>query len=50
MNPQLEARLIRAHIAHTTSQIAPDRRRRHGYGWTVALAILALAFFGMSLR
>lgn len=50
MDARLEARLIRAHIAHVTAGIAPDRRKRHGYGWTAALAIVALALMGMALR
>ena len=50
MDARLEARLIRAHIEHTTADIAPPRRKPHGYGWTVALAIVALALIGMALR
>lgn len=50
MDARLEARLIRTHIERTTADIAPSRRRKHGYGWTFALAIIALALIGMGLR
>ena len=49
MDARLEARLIRAHIEHVTAGIAPDRRKRHGYGLTVAVVIVALALMGMGL-
>lgn len=44
------AYMARASIAYATSCIAPDRRKRTGYGWTVAIAIVALALTGMALR
>lgn len=42
--------LLRAHIEYTTAGIAPDRRKRTGYGWTIAIAIIALALVGMAIR
>src|SRR5690606_13784702 len=50
MDARLEARLIRAHIEHVTAGIAPDRRKRHGYGLTAARGIVALALAGMAIR
>lgn len=44
------AHMARTNIAYATSCIAPDRRKRTGYGWTVALAIIALALVGMGWR
>lgn len=44
------AYLLRAHIEYTTACIAPDRRKRTGYGWSVAIAIIALALVGMGWR
>lgn len=43
------AYLLRAHIDYTTAGIAP-KRKRTGYGWTVAIAIVALALVGMGWR
>lgn len=43
------AYLLRAHIEYTTARIAPQRKR-HGYGWTVAPGVAALALMGMALR
>lgn len=44
------AYMARTNIAYTTACIAPDRRKRHGYGWTAALGIFALALAGMAIR
>lgn len=44
------AHMARASIAYATACIAPDRRKRTGYGWTVAIAIIALALVGMGWR
>lgn len=43
------AYLLRAHIDYTTAGIAP-KRKRHGYGWTAALAIIAAAVVWMGWR
>ena len=50
MDARLEARLIRIHVERTTADIARPRRKPHGYGWTVALGIFALALAGMAIR
>lgn len=43
------AYLLRAHIEYTTARIAPQRKR-HGYGWTVALGVAALTLLVVGWR
>lgn len=46
------ARLLAIHCADFDN-VAPSRReapKRHGYGWTVAVVIVALALMAMTLR